>query len=35
MVQKVVSQYNLYIRSKAARYTLYKHLQLLEAPKRP
>jgi len=31
----VVSQYNLCIRSKAARHTLYKHLQFLKASKRP
>jgi len=34
-VQKVVSQYNLCIRSKAARHTPYGYLQPLEAPKRP
>jgi len=34
-VQKVVSQYNLCIRSKATRHAPYEYLQPLEAPKRP
>jgi len=34
-VQKVVSQCNLCIRSKATRHTLYGHLQSLKVPKRP
>ena len=35
IVQKVVSQCDLYIRSKAARHTPYEYLQPLKAPKRP